>query len=973
MNPELLRNLWLEFSIRRLIAMPLVLGLIFAAPLLRDDAQRNMMESRRPAASSVVLFESPFPDRGTSIVGMTAGPMLQGGTESLPDRIAFLVTIGFLLFVWGTRVAADSLLAEVAGRTWDAQRASAVGPWAMTVGKLFGGTAYTWYGALFCLLFWADGGFFRPATVVSIVIAAIWAQALSLFSALLLLRRAPDRSRFRVTLSQAVTLVVAGILIFATTRHSDLLHWYSLEIPTDIFVPSSLALAAGWSVVGVCQLMRGELQVETRPWTWIGFLLTLSIYVGGFASQPYLILSQGWASASLALPARSLVLSGLTMSILALISALMAPPRLLTLRRLVSNGPSLRPRWTYSPAWTWPLVLAGVLIALAALLRGTGAGMSLLGGSLDGPATLAAASFFLFVLRDIGILHVLALNPASRRGVMAAVVVIAVSYLVLPNLASAIHADDLAPLFRPTPLASPALALGAPLIEAAIAWALAARVFDRLGRRHLPALLGLLLLGPLAAASARADEPCPRTSAHEFLLEASLVFEGRVVAHTPAKACTNTDMVCGNESFAFQVDRVLKGDAKPGDKVWAMRMPTNRRRPSLSDPSLAMPDSGLFALVGHARGWLTLPANLQYVIDECLLGAPADFPAAAEAYAIQTDQVRSAAAAAPADVEKLVALADHLLSHRDGSARSVLEQGLLRFPRSQALHAQALYVMEPMGTFVWNPLVWYSLRLNLPNEVRDAFETPAAADPGAPSVRRLAMMNLRRPAERDSPLRDFNDFSFFSFSGLQFPGAAMPGARFIDSRISGSNFRGADLTSADMRWAELDQVDLSFARLTDANLSDWNPATRNGPVLIHRLGTGFAEMVATRMVDIDDDGSVSPFDFFLGSLLGSSVPVSVPVKLLRATLDRAQLDRATLIRADMREASFEHASLKDADLREADLRGADLTAADLSGARLAGAKSDCRTKWPEGFQPKIRPDLDSTTLFCREYRLRDDR
>jgi hypothetical protein len=35
-NPELLRNLWLEFSIRRLIVMPAILGLIFAAPLIRE-------------------------------------------------------------------------------------------------------------------------------------------------------------------------------------------------------------------------------------------------------------------------------------------------------------------------------------------------------------------------------------------------------------------------------------------------------------------------------------------------------------------------------------------------------------------------------------------------------------------------------------------------------------------------------------------------------------------------------------------------------------------------------------------------------------------------------------------------------------------------------------------------------------------------------------------------------------------------
>ena len=44
--------------------------------------------------------------------------------------------------------AADSVLDEVNDNTWDFQKLSALSPWSLAFGKLFGSTIYCWYGGL---------------------------------------------------------------------------------------------------------------------------------------------------------------------------------------------------------------------------------------------------------------------------------------------------------------------------------------------------------------------------------------------------------------------------------------------------------------------------------------------------------------------------------------------------------------------------------------------------------------------------------------------------------------------------------------------------------------------------------------------------------------------------------------------------------------------------------------------------------
>jgi len=111
MNPELRRNLWLELSTHRLVAMPAVLFLVFV-----------LFASRNVGDWAEIVF--------TTAVGL------------------FIVIVP----LWGTYKAAESVTDEVRDRTWDWQRLSALDPWRMTWGKLAGATAFTWYGAAICMV-----------------------------------------------------------------------------------------------------------------------------------------------------------------------------------------------------------------------------------------------------------------------------------------------------------------------------------------------------------------------------------------------------------------------------------------------------------------------------------------------------------------------------------------------------------------------------------------------------------------------------------------------------------------------------------------------------------------------------------------------------------------------------------------------------------------------------------------------------
>ena len=94
MNPEFQRNLWLEASPRRLAWAGLALAAIYGAALL---------------------------------IGWRGGMLIPG--------FAGWLVFGITAVLWGPRIAGRAVGDEVADRTWDFQRLSALEPWTMTWGS----------------------------------------------------------------------------------------------------------------------------------------------------------------------------------------------------------------------------------------------------------------------------------------------------------------------------------------------------------------------------------------------------------------------------------------------------------------------------------------------------------------------------------------------------------------------------------------------------------------------------------------------------------------------------------------------------------------------------------------------------------------------------------------------------------------------------------------------------------------------
>ena len=252
MNPELQRNLWLEAAPFRLALIAGLLLLVFTA---------------------------------TSVAPI--------GLATRPG--AALALYWFFAVLWGTRSAALSVVAEIRERTWDGQKLSAIGPWEMVWGKLFGATAANWFGALLCLPFilgpaWHDQGA-ASAILYGVILLTlgVFAQAMALLSSLVLIRRNTGNWRLDTFLCQVAGIGAAfayyslwsSIAAFARSG-TQTIAWWGHDFNLSAFHLVSLLLFLAWALVGCWRAMRAELRIANGPYVWLAYLTYLCIYDAGF-------------------------------------------------------------------------------------------------------------------------------------------------------------------------------------------------------------------------------------------------------------------------------------------------------------------------------------------------------------------------------------------------------------------------------------------------------------------------------------------------------------------------------------------------------------------------------------------------------------------------------------------------------------------------------------------------------------------
>lgn len=434
LSPELQRNLWLELSPYRLAGMPLILAAVLYLGYVSDD--------------------------------YTFG----GRVASVSIGLYFIISL-----IWGTKLAAETIMNEIRDHTWDGQRMSSLSPWELTTGKLFGSTAYSWYGALFCLAaYWlaADDAGRATRTALALLLTGLLAHTVSLLASLLALQKERRYNRSQTAMLLLFGIVIAGPFFSLVLGRSSTVTWFGASYDNHDFLLVSLGAYAAWGVTGVNRLMRLELQMKNLPWYWYGFVLFLMVHLAGFSHGSN---HGGDHLMALASPAP------LTAYFVAMGSvyfmAFMERKDFLSLQgllRLVESGESRRlleraPRWLL----TLPLVMLAGLFLLLTTRNGTA-------GDAFTLAAYVSASF-LFLLRDLGIIVFCNLGRKTKRADVLAFITLALLHGVFPATLTAMKLKHATLLFWPGTDQFPFLGSAAAMVELVLAvWLVSVRWKSRL-------------------------------------------------------------------------------------------------------------------------------------------------------------------------------------------------------------------------------------------------------------------------------------------------------------------------------------------------------------------------------------------------------------------------------------------------------------------------------------------------------------
>ena len=456
MNPELQRNLWLELSPIRLILMPAVIGLIFAA----------------------VWTTWGF--------GAEAQGQL-GAVAAVAKYIYFFVVV-----IWGTWISARLVTGEIRDRTWDFQRMSAISSWSMVVGKLIGGTAFIWYGGLICLIPIAmdisasnNPGDLVPELTFRIGMG-LFAHASAFLISMLAVRRNAASSRLASFFSMTAGIGAASWVWWVWLRTGDWplnvqFTWFNVEMAATSFLVISLLVFAAWAIIGNWTLMRHELQIPTGPLVWIGFILFTMVYYAGQADF-FGILSELTSAANNTSKATggALGVDGLPDDVLATarwaiafavattltyLAVLIAPKNWVQLRQArqqFAGGRVPQAFWNL-PSWGYAAIAAGLTAVMLAstidpiavnVANDLPSDWASIGVPLDGSIDLRPTIFAIlaFMVRDIGI--VLWFNAAkrARRPDLGAVLILWVLHSALPAFLVGLQATALLSFVSPWPI-----------------------------------------------------------------------------------------------------------------------------------------------------------------------------------------------------------------------------------------------------------------------------------------------------------------------------------------------------------------------------------------------------------------------------------------------------------------------------------------------------------------------------------------
>lgn len=439
-NPEFKKNLWLEFSIARLILMPLILGIVFITVYMAADGFIDALEALRHAA----LF----------LFGAIAG-------------------------VWGCKMASEAIISEYNDRTWESQRMTSLGPWEMTLGKLFGATSYAWYGGLICIGLYVAISLFLPGAgryltnAAVMIMAALFIQALALLLSLVRLRRQSAGEKVSAT-----PFFLLGIfaIVFVLPRllpwildSEEQVKWFRFTVSAGNFSLFSLTFFLGWTLAGIHRNLRAEFGLENGPWAWTLFQITIMAYYGGFTAGIDRV------DAGQRILIGFIIAFGIGLAF-CYIMAFAEPKDPVAYRQLLESVKTRKPEAAGRrlPLWFISLVITVLVYILIFLLSFVTKGLPAI--DEDFAITVVYLLTLLgFACRDISLLLWVNLKTGSARADAAALVYLMILYGLIPALLWASGAGDMMPVFLPIPDRPSALSAIPVLAQFAIVFVLLIR------------------------------------------------------------------------------------------------------------------------------------------------------------------------------------------------------------------------------------------------------------------------------------------------------------------------------------------------------------------------------------------------------------------------------------------------------------------------------------------------------------------
>ncbi len=426
-NPELLRNWWLEMTPQRLVGMPLALVGVFALEYMVIN--ENALETVRVTA--IFLY--------------------------------FVLTV-----FWGTRLAGEAIINEVRDRTWNTQRMTAIDPWSMTWGKLFGSTVFSWYGAVICLLVYAaidvrNSGLTTLKIVLASLTVAVFYQAVAMLVSMFAIERKATRKRAVSTAFTVIGLLLLWPFLNLIFRDSVSdtweIQWFgSSWQPLDFALWSLLAFSA-WSIVGLYRKMRVELQFQSRPLVWIAFNVFCVGYGAGLLDTLPFENVQSYTA--------RLYVAFFTVLALSYIALFIETKNLVAIRRLLValQARQLPIALQNTSAWmaSIPVLLLLLLLAVMNVQEQEFIADVLIGHTYSGK--LLVVALFVFLLRDMALVIFLHLGAKAQRADATAIVYLLMLYWLVPSLAAAMGLPMVVAIFVPLAPESPVITIGSGIVQ----------------------------------------------------------------------------------------------------------------------------------------------------------------------------------------------------------------------------------------------------------------------------------------------------------------------------------------------------------------------------------------------------------------------------------------------------------------------------------------------------------------------------